>query len=101
MKLLKTFSLYTFVGFLNAGIGFLILPVLTHYLSPTDYGIISLMNTYVQILMPLVGLSTASLVSVEYYNKKLSPGQFGQLFSSVRAIPFLMVVPFSLIFLLG
>jgi O-antigen/teichoic acid export membrane protein len=101
VKLLKTFSLYTFVGFLNAGIGFLILPILTHYLSPTDYGIISLMNTYVQILMPVVGLSTASLISVEYYNKKLQPNQFSQLFSSVRAIPLLVVVPFSLLFLLG
>lgn len=101
MKLFKTFSLYTFVGFLNAGIGFLILPVLTHYLSPADYGIISLMNTYVQILMPVIGLSTASLVSVEYYNKKLQPPEFRELFSSVRAIPLLMIVPFSILFLLG
>ena len=75
MKLLKTFSLYTFVGFLNAGVGFLILPILTHYLTPEDYGIISLMNTYVQILMPIIGLSTASYISVEYYNKSLKEGE--------------------------
>ena len=100
-KLIKTFSLYTFVGFLNAGIGFLILPVLTHYLSPADYGIIALMNTYVSILMPIVGLSTASFVSVEYFNKKLPPDQFRILFSSVRAIPLLMLLPFLLLFVFG
>ncbi len=101
MKLLKTFSLYTFVGFLNAGVGFLILPLLTHYLTPADYGVISLMNTYVQILMPVIGLSTASLISVEYYNKKLQPPEFKELFSSIRAIPLMMMVPFAILFLLG
>ncbi len=101
MKLAKQFSIYTIVGFLNAGIGFLVLPVLTHYLSPADYGIISLMNTYVQILMPVIGLSTASFISVEYFNKKLGPNQFGDIFSSVRAIPLLLVIPFALIFILG
>lgn len=101
MKLLKAFSLYTFVGFLNAGIGFLILPILTHYLSPADYGVISLMNTYVQILMPVIGLSTASLISVEYYNQKLQPGEFRILFSSVRAIPLLTIIPFLVLFVAG
>src|SRR3990170_4673285 len=101
MKLLKTFSLYTFVGFLNAGVGFLILAVLTHYLSPADYGIISLMNTYVQILMPVIGLSTASFISVEYFNKKLQPDEFREMFSSVRSIPLLMLAPFLVIFILG
>ncbi len=101
MKLLKTFSLYTFVGFLNAGVGFLILPILTHYLSPADYGIIALMNTYVSILLPVVGLSTASFISVEYYNKKLEPHQFREIFSSVRAVPLLLILPFVLLFLAG
>ncbi|HKZ67503.1 MAG TPA: oligosaccharide flippase family protein [Chitinophagaceae bacterium] len=101
MKLLKTISFYTFVGFLNAGVGFLILPVLTHYLSPADYGIISLMNTYVQILMPVIGLSTASFISVEYFNKKLQPDEFREMFSSVRSIPLLMLAPFLVIFILG
>ena len=82
MKLFKTFSTYTIIGFLNAGIGFLLLPVLTRYLTPSDYGVISLMNTYVLILMPIVGLSTSSFISVEYYNSKIPPGEFKHLFSS-------------------
>lgn len=101
MKIFKSLSLYTFIGFLNAGIGFLILPVLTHYLSPQDYGIISLMNTYVLILMPVLGLSTSSLISVEYFNRNLSKDEFSILFSSVRLVPLIMLLPFIIIFLAG
>jgi O-antigen/teichoic acid export membrane protein len=101
MKLFKSFSLYTFVGFLNAGVSFLILPILTRYLSPADYGIIALVNTYVTILMPIVGLSTASLLSVEYYNSKISKDEFKVMFSSVRLIPLLTIIPLFVLFLLG
>lgn len=100
MKLFKTFSIYTVVGFLNAGIGFLLLPVLTHYLTPKDYGIISLVNTYVLILLPAVGLSTSSFITVEYYNPKITPIEFTRLFSSVRLIPVLVIVPLTLVFIL-
>ncbi|MCZ2459941.1 MAG: oligosaccharide flippase family protein [Chitinophagales bacterium] len=101
MKLFKQFSVYTIVGFLNAGISFFILPILTHYLTPADYGIISLVNTYVTILVPFVGLSTASLISVEYYNKNIDRNEFKVLFSSVRLIPLLTIIPLILIFILG
>lgn len=101
MKQLRIFSLYTFIGFLNAGIGFFVLPILTHYLTPADYGVISLMNTYVTILMPVIGLCTSALVGVEYFNKELSPKEFRVLFSSVRAFPLLMAVPFAILFILG
>jgi O-antigen/teichoic acid export membrane protein len=101
VKLLKTFSLYTFVGFFNAGISFLVLPILTRYLSPADYGIIALINTYVTILMPILGLSTSSLIGVEYYNNKLSKKEFKVLFSSIRLIPLLTLLPLILIFAVG
>lgn len=100
MKLFKTFSVYTIVGFLNAGIGFLLLPVLTRYLTPRDYGIISLMNTYVLILMPIAGLSTSSFISVEYYNNKIPAGEFKRLFSSIRLVPTLVILPLAFLFLL-
>jgi len=101
MKLLKTFSLYTFLGFLNAGIGFLLLPVLTRYLTPEDYGIISLINVYVAILTPLVGMSTSAFITVEYYNSKVSKDEFRGIFSSARVIPALGMIPVGIIFLGG
>ncbi|MBP7556172.1 MAG: oligosaccharide flippase family protein [Chitinophagaceae bacterium] len=101
IRYLKTFSLYTLVGVINAGISFLLLPILTRSLEPGDYGVISLVNVYVSVLMPIVGLSTAGLISVEYYNKGLSRPEFKSLFSSVRLIPVIGILVFLLIFLAG
>ncbi|HPG12082.1 MAG TPA: oligosaccharide flippase family protein [Chitinophagaceae bacterium] len=101
MKLLRNFSLYTFIGFLNAGIGFLLLPVLTRHLTPEDYGTISLINVYVSILTPILGLSTSGFLSVEYYNSSYEKKEFSKIFSSVRIIPIITIVPLLIIFWLG
>jgi O-antigen/teichoic acid export membrane protein len=93
MKLLKSFSLYTFVGFLNAGISFLLLPILTKYLSPVDYGFIALINTYVSILLPIMGMSVGGYIGIEYYSKENDRQQFRSLFSSVQLIPVLIALP--------
>lgn len=101
MRSLKSLSVYTFIGFLNAGVGFLLLPVLTAYLSPADYGIISLVNVYVSVFMPIVGLSTAGYITVEYYNPKFSKEEFPSLFSSVRLIPMAGILLLGLILVAG
>ena len=87
MKLLKSFSIYSITSVLTASIPFLILPVLTHYLSPYDYGQLSLFNTYVLILVPFISLGSNVLVGLEFFkNKKLA---FSKLFSSVARFIFL------------
>lgn len=63
------------------------MPILTHYLSPSDYGIISLINTYVSVLIPLISISSAGFIAVEYYSDKSSDTRFQSLFSSVSLIP--------------
>lgn len=97
-KHLRIFSLYTLVGFLNAGISFLLLPILTAHLTPSDYGIIALVNVYVSLLLPVVGLSTAGYTTVEYHNPKVSKSEFKNIFSSVRAIPLVGILILSLLF---
>ncbi len=93
MKFLKQISLYTFAGFFGAGINFFIMPVLSHHLTPFDYGLISIFNTYVTILIPLVGLVASGLLSVEYFRTK-DQNEFASKFVSVQLIP---VVPFILL----
>ncbi|SHE68298.1 lipopolysaccharide biosynthesis protein [Flavisolibacter ginsengisoli] len=87
MKFLKQLSLYTLVGVLAAGINFFVMPVLSHYLSPSDYGTLSLFNSYITILIPLISLSANSLLNVEYFKGK-SKDEFSRLFSSIQVIPF-------------
>ena len=101
IRQLRSVSLYTVVGFLNAGISFLLLPVLTAYLDPADYGVISLVNVYVSVLLPIVGLSTAGYVAVEYYNPAFPKEDFASLFSSVRVIPLVGIALLLIVFVLG
>lgn len=97
MKFLKQLSLYTFVGFFNAGISFLLMPYLSHYIDPAGYGILSMVNSFVTILVPLVGLTASGLVVVEYYKLK-DKNEYASLFSSVQIIP---LVPGTVIFLIS
>ena len=97
MRILKHLSLYTFVGFLGAGINFFLLPYLSHFIEPSEYGILSLINTYVTILIPLVGLVASGIISIEYYRMN-DKEEFKKLFSSVQLIP---IVPGVLFFLIS
>ncbi len=86
MKFLKHLSLYTFVGLFGAAVNFFVMPVLSYYLSPADYGLLSLFNTYITILIPLASLSAYSLLSVEYFKEK-DKQVFSSTFKSVYIIP--------------
>lgn len=48
-----------------------------------------MINSLVTILIPVIGLTASSLITVEYYKSK-DPRQFASLFSSIQAVP---VVP--------
>ncbi len=88
MKFIKQFSFYTFIGFFNAGISFLLMPYLSHYIDPAGYGILSMVNSFVTILIPLVGLTASGLIAVEYYRTK-DKKEFASIFSSLQIIPIL------------
>jgi O-antigen/teichoic acid export membrane protein len=96
MKFLKQVSLYTLVGVISAGINFLMMPLLSRHLSPADYGLLSLFNTYVIILLPIVSISAYSLLSVEYFKQK-NKKVFSSQFSSIQIIPFINALLLALV----
>lgn len=61
-KLLSDSIIYGLSGILNRVIGFLLLPLYTHILSPVDYGVLSLYNTTFFLLSTLLifGMDSAS-----------------------------------------
>ena len=65
--LLRNASVYTGANILNAGIPFLLLPVLTRVLSPTDYGTIAMFGIVVTIMGAFTGLSVHGAVGVRYF----------------------------------
>ncbi len=96
MNFLKHLSVYTFVSFLGAGISFFLVPYLSYYIKPAEYGILSLLSTFVTILVPFIGLTASGLVTVEYYRIK-DKKEYARLFSSIQILP---VAPFLFFLLL-
>jgi O-antigen/teichoic acid export membrane protein len=66
-SLFKSSVLYTVTDAINKAVPFLLLPLLTHYLLPAEYGIVSNYNIYIYILSIFVGLNLAGVVGVNYY----------------------------------
>lgn len=62
------------------------MPFLSHYIEPAGYGVLSLFNTYVMIVSPLISVTSYGLISVEYYKLK-DRNEFSKLFSSIQFIP--------------
>lgn len=67
MSLLKSFSIYTVAAFCVQAVNFLLLPLFTHFLSPADFGILSILTTITAVISPLVMFSAEGAISVEYY----------------------------------
>lgn len=72
---------YIFCDGVNRAIPFLLLPFITHYLTPADYGIITNFNVYIQILAVFCYSCTLGAVPVNFF--KLSPENFRKYASSV------------------
>jgi O-antigen/teichoic acid export membrane protein len=65
--LLGKAGMYALSSILNKSVPFLLLPVLTHYLSPADYGIVSVFSVLVLALMPIIGLSSNTILLQRYF----------------------------------
>lgn len=56
-SLFRAAGTYGLFSLLNKAIPFLLLPILTRYLSPTDYGTVAIFNVMVTLTIPFVGLN--------------------------------------------
>ncbi|MCA6417299.1 MAG: oligosaccharide flippase family protein, partial [Cytophagales bacterium] len=56
-NLLKSSFVFTASNALNSAIPFLLIPVLTRYLSPSDYGIVSIFQVVATMLISFAGLN--------------------------------------------
>lgn len=70
MELLKRISAYTLISVITGAISFLLLPVLTKYLSPEDYGVLSIFNASTRFLGALIPMGMGHLLLVYLVGKK-------------------------------
>jgi O-antigen/teichoic acid export membrane protein len=68
-SLAKTSGIYTVTNIINSAIPFLMMPILTRYLTPTDYGIVAMFQVLVGLIAPFTGLSINGAVNRQYYEK--------------------------------
>lgn len=83
-EFLKHSFIYTFAVFINRGITFLLLPIMTHYLHPLDYGIIDFINIAGTFLIIICGLEIQQGVA-RFIAEQDSFKQKKVLFSSAMA----------------
>ncbi len=63
-------SIFTFFSFLNQGLNFLLLIVLSWYILPDSFGKLNLYYTGINIVSVLICLSTSGFISVNFYRVK-------------------------------
>lgn len=66
-KLVKNSSIYTGTNVLRTAIPFLLLPVFTRYLTPTDYGIVATFQVLLAIAVVFVNLNMHGAVAVNSF----------------------------------
>lgn len=70
-KFLKTSSIYIFSSILSAAIPFMLLPILTRYLTPAEYGQIAMFTIFTGALAALIGLSVPGAANRRYFDEKV------------------------------
>ena len=98
MSLKNEILSYSSVNIINASVPFLLLPILTSYLTPEDYGVLSMVQLLMTLSLPFVIMNSQRLLTMEYSNIPLE--EYKSLVSSAIIIPFFGFLFLELIYLL-
>jgi len=96
--LFKNTSIYVLSTIINSAIPFLLIPFFTKYLSPSDYGIISIHALVMAFVTPFVGLNTNNYIGRLYYD--LSKNDLAKYIGNTIIVLFLssILVSFLILF---
>lgn len=89
--LLKHSSIYGVATIIQKGIGFFMIPVYTHYLSPTDYGILELMDLTINIITMLIGMRLGASI-IRYYHHYENLADKLEIFSTALIFVFILTL---------
>ncbi|MCB0380168.1 MAG: oligosaccharide flippase family protein, partial [Flavobacteriales bacterium] len=92
MNILKKISVFTGVNVISSGISFLLLPVLTKYLSPEDYGVLSLFTAATSFIVALLSFGTTNIIMVKLYSEKNNFGSYFRTFLGLITLNMLITV---------
>ena len=91
---LKSIGSYTLVNIINKGIPFLLLPVLTHYLTKQDFGLLTNIESLIVITVSLIGINFSSAVTRQFVKKDVDLKRY------ISTVFRVVLVSFSIVTLL-
>ena len=68
-SLFQSAFIYTLTRAINSAIPFFLMPVLTRYLTPVDYGIVAMFGVLLSFVAPFTGLSIHGAIARQYYDR--------------------------------
>jgi O-antigen/teichoic acid export membrane protein len=98
MNLFKSFSSYALINMLNAAIPFLLLPVLTTYLSPADYGLLTNFDVFTRFTLPFIILGINGAINTAFF--RLEKEKFPSYFSSALSVSMVATGIVAVLFLM-
>jgi O-antigen/teichoic acid export membrane protein len=93
---LKHASVYCFVSVLQKGVGLFMIPVYTHYLTPSDYGTLELLDLFMLVSHTILGMGLGAAL-VRFYHAAESEREQNEvvstaLFSTILFAGFFLLV---------
>lgn len=95
-SLLSGTATYLFSNILNAAIPFALLPILTRYLNPNEYGEIAMFQTLLAGLAAVTGFSVAGACNRKYYDSDITQHEMQAFIASCLQI---LILSSSIVFL--
>ncbi len=91
---------YLVSNILNAVIPFILLPILTRYLTPTEYGEVAMFQVMLGALSAFVGVVFVGAASRKYYDSNLDNESLAEFIGScIQLIAIFSIVVFSVLFI--
>ena len=100
MSLIRNSLIYFFSNVCSAMIPFLLLPVLTHYLSPESFGEISMFQALVVGLGAFIGVNGVGATNRKFFDKDLDSKQYSKYNTNVINVIFISAFLVICLFLL-
>lgn len=90
-------GVYIFAGLINASIPFLLLPVLTRYLEPAEYGEVAVYQVWIVLIGAICGLSVHGAAARKYFDYDDADQQIGEFISACITLLTISTVALSII----
>lgn len=92
-------GIYLFSNILNASIPFLLLPILTRYLSPAEYGEVAMFQTFLGLLGAFIGVAFVGAANRKYFDSGLAKKDLAEFIGScVQLILIFAIIVFAVLF---